>query len=51
MYLSELVEEILKTDETGQNYPNLTEAQGKSLQTSCMTKVLLLNLYKGEVQL
>ena len=27
MYLSELEEEILKIDETGQNYPNLTKAE------------------------
>ena len=31
MYLSELDEEILKTDETSQNYPNLTKAEREAL--------------------
>ena len=31
MYLSELEEEILKIDETGQNYPNLTKVEREGL--------------------
>ena len=32
MYLSELEVEILKIDEAGQNYPNLTKAEQEALQ-------------------
>ena len=32
MDLSELEEEILKIDETGQNYPNLTRVESEALQ-------------------
>ena len=42
MYLSELEEEILKIDETGQNYPNLTKAEREALQDLMYDKNIVI---------
>ena len=42
MYLSELEEEILKTDETGQNYPNLTKVEREALQDLMYKKNIVI---------
>ena len=42
MYLSELEEEILKIDETGQNYPNLTKAEREALQDLMYEKNIVI---------
>ena len=42
MYLSELEEEILKIDEAGQNYPNLTNAEREALQDLMYDKNIVI---------
>ena len=42
MYLSELEEEILKIDEAGQNYPNLTKAECEALQDLMYDKNIVI---------
>ena len=42
MYLSELEEEILKIDEAGQNYPNLTNAEREALQDLVYDKNIVI---------
>ena len=42
MYLSELAEEILKIDETGQNYPNLTKAEREAQQDLVYDKNIVI---------
>ena len=42
MHLSELEEEILKIDGTGQNYPNLTEAKREALQDLMYDKSIVI---------
>ena len=42
MYLSELEEEILKIDETGQNYPNLTKVEPEALQDLMYDKNIVI---------
>ena len=42
MYLSELEEEILKIDETGQNYPNLTKVEREALQDLMYDKNIVI---------
>ena len=42
MYLSELDEEILKIDETGHNYPNLTKAEREALQDLMCDKNIVI---------
>ena len=44
MHLSELEEEILKIDGTGQNYPNLTEAKREALQDLMYDKSIVIKL-------
>ena len=42
MYLHELEEEILKIDEAGQNYPNLTKAGREALQDLMYDKNIVI---------
>ena len=42
MYLSELEEEILKIDEAGKNYPNLTKAEREALQDLMYDKNIVI---------
>ena len=42
IYLSELEEEILKIDEAGQNYPNLTKAEREALQNLIYDKNIVI---------
>ena len=42
LYLSELEEEILKIDKTGQNYPNLTKAEREALQDLMYDKNIVI---------
>ena len=42
MYLSELEKGILKIDETGQNYPNLTKTERDALQDLIYDKNIVL---------
>ena len=42
MYLSELEEEILKIDETGQNYPNSTKAEWEAIQDLMYDKNIVI---------
>ena len=43
MYRSEREEEMLKIDETGQNYPNLTKAERETLQDLKYDKNIVIN--------